>query len=242
MTGVLFLAGILLGACSPDETEIRLTVDQSVKIGAAATEEARPTYTAYPTATVYPTGTDYALPTAVDPATAYPTATFYPIATPYPTYTPLPTDTAIATPTPRPTNDPQTSPPVNAPVAPVNIEFEILRVMIEARDVMIVLHGSAGTEVDCQSFVSNYDRLAAVPTLDLSTAHVDFQSAYHAYHDLVTKMVGPSALTDMATQCRDLLAAGQPIGHFSQEFFMAVFNEFLWGNTLTPAIKSIGGE
>jgi hypothetical protein len=155
---------------------------------------------------------------------------------------------ATATAQPQPTRDldaAASTAPVPAeptPAAPANVELEVLRALTNAGQARDTLYAIMGTNPDCQAMIGACDRLVVNPGLDVSGAPIGHQAAYQVLLETITVVSEPSAINDMVSQCRVLLAAGETHGQFSREFYKAVENEFLWQVKLHNALKSIGGE
>ncbi|MCB0034662.1 MAG: hypothetical protein KDE51_11605 [Anaerolineales bacterium] len=189
---------ILLLACQPTEENIVLTVENQV---AQVVEMTR---SAISTATPYPTTTSFATQASLITETPLPTQTLYPTQTPYPTQTLWPTFTPTSTPTPHPTSPPVAAVPA-APItsnqSPLDIQLTVINHIRNFRNLTIEFQGIVGTADHCPRVIEIYNQIANLPSIDVTNANLDTQTAHAAYREGIAHFTaageGPTVYKDL---------------------------------------------
>ena len=222
---LIIIIGALAGisACTAAELDIQATVDYRVQLALSSTQAAEPTATPYPTATSYATIVPLATATMLFTSTPYPTLTAYATATAYPTFTPWPTATATPSPTVTPTRPPVAALPV-ATAVPANLDLQLVQTMIDMRRAALDFGGTTSAalannrQVNCADASAAFAKIENAPFLDTNALTPPFRNAYHGYREAIEILQSPSAVLDLAQQCRTQLANGEPMLGISADF------------------------
>jgi hypothetical protein len=158
--------------------------------------------------------------------------------------------TATPEPTPEPTPKPATAaqPADTQPTAePVqDIGTTLLAYMTTTRDYMHSFGGQIdaglrGDPFNCFDSVYAYDAIVQAPTLDVSTAPPEVQTAYGHYRSSID--IFGSGAYDMAQNCRELVNGTKEsamIGYQQWSIARSQVNQAI--DMITPGIQMLGGE
>jgi hypothetical protein len=106
----------------------------------------------------------------------------------------------------------------------VDIEIQLLRTIVEARDLLEGYRGVLRNQMDCLSVMSFHDRVARLPTFDLTGASAEARIAHQIYREKIDGLLDEDrAAGQLALNCRNLVAAGETILTVERRFREAVF-------------------